>query len=124
MLVRTLCARCKAAFELDKSFRTFDEVGNWLEPAEGRALHGARGCTDCLQTGYAGRTGVFEVLRITRELRPLIAEGRPTGELRAKASQARILDLRRAALLKVARGQTNAEEILRAIPQEDLGLDE
>ena len=45
-----------------------------LEPGEGRALHGARGCLDCLQTGYSGRTGVFEVLRITRELRPFIAE--------------------------------------------------
>ena len=123
-LVRTLCARCKVAFELDDSPRTFDEVRDWLEPGEGRALHGARGCPDCLQTGYSGRTGVFEVLRITRELRPLIAEGRPTGELRDKALQAGLLDLRRAALLKVARGQTNAEEVLRAIPPEDLGLDE
>jgi len=123
-LVRTLCARCNVAFELDDSPRTFDEVRDWLEPGEGRALHGARGCLDCLQTGYSGRTGVFEVLRITRELRPLIAEGRPTGELRDKALQAGLLDLRRAALLKVARGQTNAEEVLRAIPPEDLGLDE
>jgi type II secretory ATPase GspE/PulE/Tfp pilus assembly ATPase PilB-like protein len=123
-LVRTLCASCKAAFELDDSPRTFDEVRDWLEPGEGRALHGARGCAQCLNTGYSGRTGVFEVLRITRELRPLIALGRPTGELRAKALQAGLLDLRRAALLKVARGQTNAEEVLRAIPLEDLGLDE
>ena len=123
-LVRTLCASCKVAFELDDSPRTFDEFREWLEPGEGRALHGARGCHDCLQTGYSGRTGVFEVLRITRELRPLIALGRPTGELRDKALQAGLLDLRRAALLKVARGQTNAEEVLRAIPPEDLGLDE
>jgi type II secretory ATPase GspE/PulE/Tfp pilus assembly ATPase PilB-like protein len=122
-LVRTLCAGCKVAFELDDAPRTFDEVRNWLEPGEGRALHGARGCLDCLQTGYSGRTGVFEVLRITRELRPLIAAGRPTGELRDQAVQAGLLDLRRAALLKVARGQTNVEEILRAIPPEDLGLD-
>ena len=123
-LVRTLCARCKVAFELDDAPRTFDEVRDWLEPGEGRALHGARGCHDCLHTGYSGRTGVFEVLRITRELRPLIAERRPTGELRQQALQAGLLDLRRAALLKVARGQTNAEEVLRAIPPEDLGLDD
>jgi type II secretory ATPase GspE/PulE/Tfp pilus assembly ATPase PilB-like protein len=122
-LVRTLCAGCKVAFELDDAPRTFDEVRDWLEPGEGRALHGARGCLDCLQTGYSGRTGVFEVLRISRELRPLIAAGRPTGELREKAVQAGLLDLRRAALLKVARGQTNVEEVLRAIPPEDLGLD-
>ncbi len=123
-LVRTLCAKCKVAFELDESTRTFDDVRDWLGPGEGRAFHGARGCLDCLHTGYSGRTGVFEVLRISRELRPLIAQGRPTGDLRTKALEAGLLDLRRAALLKVARGQTNAEEVLRAIPAEDLGLDE
>jgi type II secretory ATPase GspE/PulE/Tfp pilus assembly ATPase PilB-like protein len=63
------------------------------------------------------------VLRITRELRTLIAEGRPTGNLRDKALQAGLLDLCRAALLILARGQTNVEEVLRAIPPEDLGLD-
>lgn len=123
-LLRTLCAGCKVVFELDESPRTFDEVRDSLEPSEGHALHGARGCVDCLHTGYSGRTGVFEVLKITRELRPLIAERRPTGELRDRALQAGLLDLRRAALLKVARGQTNVEEVLRAIPPEDLGLDE
>ena len=64
------------------------------------------------------------MLRVTRELRRLIADGRPTGELRDAAARAGLLDLRRAALLKVARGQTNAEEVLRAIPPEELGLDE
>ena len=77
-LVRTLCPRCKAAFDLGDMPGTFEEVRAWLEPGEGQALHGARGCPECLQTGYSGRTGVFEVLRVTRELRRLIADGRPT----------------------------------------------
>src|SRR5207237_8768017 len=88
---------------------TFDEVRPWLEPGQGLYLYGAHGCPDCFQTGYAGRTGVFEVLRMTKELRRLIAEGRPTRELRQKAIQGGLLELRRAALLKVARGETNAE---------------
>jgi general secretion pathway protein E len=123
-LVRTLCSRCKAAFDLDDSMRAFEDVRDWLLPSEGRALHGARGCAQCLGTGYSGRTGVFEALRITRELRALIAAARPTAELRERALQAGLLDLRRTALLKVARGETNAEEVLRTIPPEDLGLDE
>jgi type II secretory ATPase GspE/PulE/Tfp pilus assembly ATPase PilB-like protein len=123
-LVRTLCPRCKAAFELDDAPTAFEEVRAWLEPGEGRTLFGARGCPECLHTGYSGRTGVFEVLRINRDLRRLIADRRPTGELRDAAARAGLLDLRRAALLKVARGQTNAEEVLRAIPPEDLGLDD
>ena len=62
--------------------------------------------------------------RTGRELRRLIADGRPTRELRQKAVQEGLLELRRAALLKVARGETNAEEVLRTIPAEDLGLDD
>jgi type II secretory ATPase GspE/PulE/Tfp pilus assembly ATPase PilB-like protein len=123
-LVRTLCPNCKVPFELDEAPGAFEEVRAWLEPGEGRCLFGARGCAECLGTGYSGRTGVFEVLRINRELRRLIADGRPTGELRDAALRAGLLDLRRAALLKLARGQTNAEEVLRTIPPEDLGLDE
>lgn len=102
----------------------FDEVRPWLEPGQGTQLFNAKGCSECFQTGYSGRTGVFEVLRTTRELRRLVAEGRPTRELRLKALEQGLLDLRRAALLKVARGETNAEEILRTIPSEELGLED
>jgi type II secretory ATPase GspE/PulE/Tfp pilus assembly ATPase PilB-like protein len=123
-LIRTLCQGCRMPFDLDSSVHLFDEVRHWLEPGEGRALHGARGCPACLQTGYSGRIGVFEVLRISRELRRMIAKSRPTGELREAALRAGLLDLRRAALLCVARGLSNAEEVLRAIPPEDLGIDE
>jgi general secretion pathway protein E len=123
-LVRTLCPRCKVAFELGDTPQSFEEVRAWLEPDEGRCLFGARGCSECFGSGYSGRTGVFEVLRINRALRQLIAESRPTVELRDAALRAGLLDLRRAALLKVARGQTNVEEVLRAIPPEDLGLDD
>ena len=123
-LVRTLCPECKVPFDLGEMPQTFEEVRPWLEPGEGQYLYGARGCPKCFQTGYAGRTGVFEVLRMTRELRRLIADGRPAREIRQKAVEEGLLDLRRAALLKVARGETNAEEVLRTIPSEELGLDD
>jgi len=123
-LVRTLCPKCKVPFELSETPHTFDEVRPWLEPGEGQNLYGARGCADCYQTGYSNRTGIFEVLRMSRELRRLVAEERPAREFRQKAVQEGLLELRRAALLKVARGETNAEEILRTIPSEDLGLED
>jgi len=123
-LVRTLCPKCKVPFDLGDAPHTFDEVRPWLEPGQGHTIYGARGCPDCFQTGYSGRSGVFEVLRITRELKRLIADGRPTRELRQEAIKEGLLELRRAALLKVARGDTNAEEVLRTIPSEELGLDD
>jgi len=122
-LVRTLCGKCKVPFELHETPQTFDEVRAWLEPGQGEHLYGAKGCPSCYQSGYAGRTGVFEVLRMTRELRRLVADGRPSREFRQIAMQDGFLELRRAALLKVARGETNAEEVLRTIPSEELGLD-
>jgi general secretion pathway protein E len=122
-LVRTLCGKCKVPFELSETPQTFDEVRAWLEPGQGEHLYAAKGCPSCYQSGYAGRTGVFEVLRLTRELRRLVAEGRPSRELRQIAVQDGFLELRRAALLKVARGETNAEEVVRTIPSEELGLD-
>jgi type II secretory ATPase GspE/PulE/Tfp pilus assembly ATPase PilB-like protein len=123
-LVRTLCPKCKVPFKIDDCLQTFDEVRTWLEPGQGEHLYGAQGCPDCYQSGYAGRTGVFETLRLTRDLRRLIGDGRPMREFRQKAVEEGLLELRRAALLKVARGETNAEEVLRTIPSEDLGLDD
>ena len=64
------------------------------------------------------------MLRINRELRRLIAEGQPTRALRQAAVEDGLVELKKSALLKVARGETSAEEILRAIPSEYLDIDE
>ena len=53
----------------------------------------------------------------------MIAEGRSTAELRQKAAEEGFLELRRSALLKVARGETSVEEVMRVIPTEYLGID-
>ena len=99
---------------------TFDEVRPWLGPDEGNKLFAARGCPACQGSGYAGRTGVFEVVRINRKLRDLISDGRPTRELRDAAINEKMLSFRQAALLKVARGITSTEEVFRVIPTEHL----
>lgn len=124
-LVRTLCPKCKVSFDVVESApHMFDEVRPWLEKGQGEFLHVAKGCKDCYQTGYSGRTGVFEVLRVSRELRRLVAEGRPTREIRQQAADEGLLELRRSALLRVAQGETSAEEVLRAIPAEYLGIED
>ena len=123
-LIRTLCPECKVPFDLGEIPQIFEEIKPWIEPGEGQFLYGARGCPKCFQTGYSGRSGVFEVLKITNELRRLIGDCRPPREIRQKAVEQGFIDLRRSALLKVARGATNAEEVIRSIPPEELGLDD
>jgi type II secretory ATPase GspE/PulE/Tfp pilus assembly ATPase PilB-like protein len=99
------------------------EVRRWLGPGEGEALFAARGCPACLHTGYGARTGVFEVLPLSHALRRLIADGQPTPSLHEQAVREGLIELRQAALLQVARGQTTAEEVVRAVASEYLGLE-
>jgi type II secretory ATPase GspE/PulE/Tfp pilus assembly ATPase PilB-like protein len=120
-LARTLCLDCRISFDLTESSpETFDEVRPWLGPDEGHRLYAAQGCEKCGRSGYTGRTGIFEVMTITKEIRQLVAEGRPIRELRDKAKEQGMLEFRQSALLKVARGITSTEEVFRVIPTEHL----
>ncbi len=119
-LVRTLCPHCKVAHDISESPHTFDDVKVWLRPDQGGEIFSAPGCGECNQEGYAGRSGVFEVLRATKGIRGLIAERRPVREIRDKAVEQGMIDIRRSALLKVADGVTSTEEVIRVIPAEHL----
>ncbi len=123
-LVRTLCPDCKAGYDLGDAPVSFDEVKRWLGPDEGQKIYGPRGCPACLMTGYADRTGVFEVMTLNRELRQMIVQRQPVQELRRKAVEDGMIEFRKAALLKVGQGVTSVEEVLRVVPTEYLGLDD
>ena len=123
-LVRTLCEHCKTSFDISESPHTFDDVKSYLEPGQDQQLYSAPGCDRCNRVGYTGRTGVFEVLRATKEIRRLIAERRTVREIRDKAIEQGMIDMRRSALLKVADGVTSTEEVVRVIPTEHLMPDE
>jgi type II secretory ATPase GspE/PulE/Tfp pilus assembly ATPase PilB-like protein len=119
-LVRCLCEHCKQAFDVSESPHTFDEIRPWLEPGEGANIYDADGCEQCNYEGFYGRTGVAEVLRGTRPIRELIHAQATTDEIRQKAIEEGMLDLRRSALLKVAQGVTSTEEVIRTISAEHL----
>ena len=123
-LARTLCPKCRLSFDLSDAPEAFEDVRSLLEAGEGRTLYGARGCEACGKTGYAGRTGIFEVMAISKEIRGLIADGRPTRDVRAKAIEQGMLEFRQTALLKVARGATTTEEVFRVVPTEHLLLED
>ena len=119
-LVRTLCPECKSGFDLTDAPHTFDDVRPWLSADEGKTLFASRGCAACHHTGYAGRTGVFEVMQITQEIRTLVADSQPPRTIRQAAVNARMMEFRHSALLKVAKGITSTEEVFRVIPSEHL----
>jgi type II secretory ATPase GspE/PulE/Tfp pilus assembly ATPase PilB-like protein len=118
-LLRTLCDRCKARWDLDPTV-TFNDVRPWLKSDEGTFVYAPQGCKNCHMSGYTGRTGVFEVLQVNREIRAMIAQGKPTADVRAKATEHKMLDFRQAAMIKVAKGETSLEEVMRVIPTQVL----
>jgi type II secretory ATPase GspE/PulE/Tfp pilus assembly ATPase PilB-like protein len=75
-------------------------------------------------SGYASRTGVFEVMTVTREVRRLVMEKQPLQVIRRKAAEEGTVEFRQAALLKVARGETAVEEVFRAVPSEYINADD
>jgi len=118
--VRTLCPHCRTSFDVSHAPHMFDDVKKWLGRGEGEELYAPRGCEKCQHRGYAGRTGLYEMMTINAELRTMIAEEKPTRDLRHKAMQHGMLDFRLAALLKVAQGVTSTEEVFRVLPSEHM----
>jgi len=123
-LLRKLCPKCRVCWDISEAPHTFDDVRSWLAPGQGQAIYSARGCDPCYREGYAGQTGVFEVLHVTKDIRQLINERATARRIRDKAVEQGMLDIRRAALLKVADGTTSVEELVRAVPAEHLEPDD
>jgi type II secretory ATPase GspE/PulE/Tfp pilus assembly ATPase PilB-like protein len=123
-LVRTLCPDCRVPFDVSDSPQTFEEVRPWLAHGQGRSLYGPAGCAKCHSLGYVGRSGVFEVLPVTREIRRLIEERASVQTIVKKGIEQGMIEFRRSALLKVAQGATSIEEVHRCIPVEHLKLED
>jgi len=105
-LVRKLCAECKEPYTLDAE--TAEKWG--LETS--REYFRAKGCPACRGTGYSGRVGLFEVIRITPHVRDLIGAGAPLPELRSAVRGQDMKLLADAGLDKVREGITSLEEVL------------
>lgn len=116
-LVRIICAGCKTAYaptDVDRAL--FVDAGL---PDPGTHLYRGTGCASCGDSGYMGRSGIFEVLDVTRSLRQLI-EQRPSAErIRDEALEAGMMDLKTAGLIRAAEGVTTLEEVRRLVPAEN-----
>lgn len=122
-LVRMLCQKCRVAYDISESPDTFVEIESLLEPGLGGFIYGPSGCDECRHQGYKGRAGVFEIMTFNRTLRQMIRDERPAEDLQQEATKCGMIEFRRAALLKVAQGITSAEEVLRELPAEHLGVE-
>jgi general secretion pathway protein E len=79
---------------------------------QGQLYHGT-GCEKCLQTGYLGRTGIFELLLVDDDIRPMIVGQEEAHRIKQTAVQKGMLTLRQDGLRKAAAGTTTIEEVYR-----------
>jgi len=110
-LVRTICRECSAPREVSPAFR--EEVIRESGFVPDGELREGRGCEACGGTGYRGRTGIFELLRITDGIREKILARADTGSIRERAVAEGMTLLREDGWRKVRAGVTTIEEVIR-----------
>lgn len=110
-LIRRVCNECKQEVQMPPDALT--EVGFSKEEAPSIKLYKGKGCSNCNNTGYRGRVGLYEVMDMTDELRELIIIGASAMELRKKAIEGGMITLRESGLYKIRAGITTIEEVVK-----------
>lgn len=115
-LCRLLCPTCKKAYTLNRE-ELLKYVPDFpLEPGEEEVtLYKPVGCMSCNRTGFKGRIGVYEFLRVTDNIQKLILQRASTNDIREAAMAEGMNTLRQDGLIKVKKGITSIEELLRVV---------
>ena len=110
-LVRRICTRCKTAYEPDEAL--LSQLG--LSPYDigDKTFYFGKGCAECNQTGYKGRKGLYELLKVTDPIRTMINEKAPGVVIRQKAMELGMATLRADGLRCIFDGITTIEEVLK-----------
>jgi general secretion pathway protein E len=116
-LIRTLCPHCKAPAKVD--IQAWDKLlaPHKAKPPEETFTY--KGCDECRHTGYLGRSGIYEILMVDKELRHLINTGAELVKYREAALRQGMRTLQVSGARKVAEGLTTLEEIYSAVPPAD-----
>jgi type IV pilus assembly protein PilB len=110
-LLRSICPNCRTSYEPNAN--TLDQLGLSRRELGDRKFFYGKGCDTCNQTGYKGRKGIYELMRISDPLRELINERAPTVTLKQKAIELGMITLRQDGLRSVFDGDTTVEEVLK-----------
>ena len=111
-LVRTLCEHCKVPVKVEQAYLNQTGLRRYVE-AGSHTIYQARGCQACMQTGYAGRTGIHELFVLDDAMHRVIMGGADATVLHSTARQQGMTTLYEDGLRKVVQGITSMEEVLR-----------
>jgi type II secretion system protein E len=113
-LVRVICQKCKEEMPAQEAQRLRDRYGDVLP----EVLYKGTGCRNCQNSGYRGRTGIFELMVVNDEIRTLILNRQPSTYLRKVAVKDGMQSLRTDGWRLVREGRTTPEEVVSATKDE------
>ncbi len=111
-LVRRVCEHCRTLADVSPEERLAFEAEMDYTPSR---FYQGQGCNFCADTGYRGRTGVFEVLTVSDTIRRLLMKGAGADEIIAQALAEGMVPMRRDGMLKVREGITTPREVMRSV---------
>ncbi len=112
-LVRRLCEHCKTPRDIvDDEWQTLDVLADEMKDVT--VVYDAKGCDECLNTGYIGRVAIYELIPITQNLRNAIHDGKGLPALRRIAAKEGAISLRQDGARHIAAGITTFDEVLMA----------
>jgi general secretion pathway protein E len=111
-LVRTLCSHCKSP-DGELSDEVWDSIGGAWKIPKPATVYRPVGCPECRQTGFRGRTGIYELATVTEAFTHLIQEVTDLAALRQQSVADGMKPLRIAGAYKIVEGVTTAEEVLK-----------
>ena len=110
-LLRSICPNCRADYTPNASLLAQIELAK--KDIGDRKFFYGKGCDSCNNTGYKGRKGIYELMKITDPLRELVNERAPTVVLKQKAVELGMVTLRQDGLRSIFAGDTTIEEVLK-----------
>ena len=110
-LLRSICRPCRTTYTPSETLLA--ELGISRQDIGNNQFFYGKGCDACHNTGYKGRKGIYELLRLTDPIRELINERAPTVTLKQKAVELGMVTMRQDGLRSIFAGDTTVEEVLR-----------
>jgi type IV pilus assembly protein PilB len=119
-LVRTICKHCKVVIPINDEWAAkCKKLALTPEELGGQIAYGT-GCQECFNSGYAGRTAIYEFMEMSEDLRTLVMNGANATQLKKKAVENGMISLRADGVDKIRSRQTTPDEVLR-VTQLDMG---
>jgi len=111
-MVRRICSHCRAPCQLpvEEQIAYDDEMKE-----QSTTFYSGAGCNLCANTGYGGRTGIFELLIMSEEIRRILLSTTSAGAIRAQALSEGMITMKRDGMLKVKEGITSVSEVMRSV---------